>query len=811
MKKTYFSTAITAFICVFVMNSCADNDVYDPSKEKPVPPAENPFGPDFKAPDGFDWSMTSTVNLTVTVKDEFLGQYHYLIEVFTTNPLTNNSASPIAAGLAKSGKNYTEKITIPQTCERIFIRQTDPKQRKEVYEYEVPQNKGTLDCKLYYTETNTRAGSTEVGNSGWDIVKDPQYTEEAVTVPENAQALTGNMYNGQWIDRGTFVIKAGTEYNGSFSTNNQSTLYVAGTWNASKVDMQHVDIIVLKGGEIISTNDFFVADNSSLTIQSGSSVTCNSFGTTTKVTIKNFGTFSATKIDKNNLGLNSNSVLYNAQGATFKVEQHFKYTSSSIYNHGMLEITGEGASLGVNQNGGIIANGTNAIIKASSILDFGIVVNSGTIETNIFKNESAGALYNNCLLIAKNEFVCKTVTLDHGSITGGQDADTKEWLPVVQYSIKQPSDITLQNGSIIKADKFSIDNSINNIIGGNGDKSMIKVKTFQFRNQGDTNFKGNLILENSMTDFPGYIHTNGIARTGYDDSRYTVETCAGIINDGNEGEDPGEPKFPIEIGSGAVYTFAFEDQWPIYGDFDMNDAVVSIDNITQELNQGTDGYTYIKDILIKGQIRAIGASKTLGVAINFPNMPVKIARAEGTLKDQTQTWIIEGSGTTAAQSIIITRDIHQLMGNAAGDNMFINTTNANTPPVEFSIYLEFDNSINTANYQFNINKIDLFIFKDVQQDGKRTEIHLPGFAPTEFGKTTQFGNGNDASITEGYYVSKERLAWGICIPGDTPWAWPKETASIQNTYPNFTGWVTSGGKQNADWMNTNDGNVITIE
>ena len=67
---------------------------------------------------------------------------------------------------------------------------------------------------------------------------------------------------------------------------------------------------------------------------------------------------------------------------------------------------------------------------------------------------------------------------------------------------------------------------------------------------------------------------NESVNTGYDESKYTIETCGGIYNEGNKGEEEKDPDFPIEIKDSDVYTFAFEDNWPAYGDFDMNDLVI---------------------------------------------------------------------------------------------------------------------------------------------------------------------------------------------------------------------------------------------
>ncbi|MEI3455765.1 MAG: hypothetical protein V8R28_02245 [Bacteroides cellulosilyticus] len=131
--------------------------MYDPNRVRPVAPVENPLGEDFVAPEGFEWSMISTVKLNVEVKDEFNRQYNYLVEVFTINPLSDETAAPLAAGYAKLGSNYVAEISIPKSTQHLFIRQTDPKQRKEIYQYDIPESDNTLNCKLYHSSVQSRA------------------------------------------------------------------------------------------------------------------------------------------------------------------------------------------------------------------------------------------------------------------------------------------------------------------------------------------------------------------------------------------------------------------------------------------------------------------------------------------------------------------------------------------------------------------------------------------------------------------------------------------------------------------------------
>ena len=801
---------IIALATPLLFMACADNDVFDPDKVRPVAPVENPLGSDFIAPDGFDWSMITTVNLSVEIKDEFNGQYNYLIEVFTTDPLFDEAVAPIAAGYAQKGENYIAEISIPKTIKRLFIRQTTPNQYKEVYEYAVPENGGSLKCKLYYTEestrANTRADSTP-GTSGWNLIADPGYIEEEISVPANAEAISGTMYNGNWLPGGIFVIKEGDTYEGSFSANNSSTLYVVGTWAPQTANMQRVNIIVLKGGKIQSTGNFQVADNSSLTIQSGASAGFSTFSTATGIVIKNFGKFNAKNVDNFNTG----TTLYNGINASFIVEKYIKLKDTKVFNHGRIEITDENGILEPDQNSSTIANYAQAIIKVSTLQNFGCIVNSGTIDTNVCTNKEGGSLYNNCLLIARNSFQYTKIELDHGSIIGSRNETKNEWLSVNEFKIGQPTTITMKNGSIIKANTFWIANSVNDIT-GTGDKSMIKVADLKVTNKGATNITGNLVLE-GWSNMPDWIKIDqNISRTGYDESKYTIENCAGIVNEGNPGKpNPGNPPKP-DTGNNTVYTYAFEDQWPAYGDFDMNDVVITIDKINTTNND--------KQISIQGRVRAVGASRKTGIGIQFLNVKSSGVAISG--KVQSGNPVFEAGQNNPV--VILCTNAHKFCKpNIADDDFaFYCTAPGNSEyntgdGAEFEINMMFPTA-EEAIQAANIKNIDVFI---ITQDSHgiigRTEVHMAHYAPTNLGATELFGMSNDASEynnmlklpKKGYYLSTEGLAWGICIPNTEVWKWPKEYNPITDVYPKFKDWVVNGGKaEDLNWISNPNDNIF---
>lgn len=838
MKSFNRFSVMTALVATIALASCKD-DVYDPEKIRQIPPAENPFGEDFKAPDDFDWSMITSIKLNIEVKDEFNGQYDYLIEVFTTNPSYNATATPMAAGYARSDQKYTTEISLSKSITRVYIRKTDPKQRTAIYEYSVPENGGTLNCKLYYTTVGTRAASS-VGTSGWEKVSSEikEYGEEQATDISN---MTGNYEfetgtSDQLKDGSIYIIKEGESFDKNLTNYNYSQsaiVIVKGTWNITSTP-QHLNIYVADGGKITGTPH--IGDGCTLEIQTGGSVDCKEFKTQTNVPVRNFGTFkvkekadfntgsdlynaknASVELEKLNLNtqvtvrnfgtfsaedienLNSDGVIYNAEGATFTLDDDIKVTSSQILNHGRMNI---GGTLETNSDlKAIIANYGTGILTADEIEGGGIYINDNYMEANEFdmKNHTDAPLYNNCTLIAKEEFKFTQVVIDHGSITGPQNGDSWDSVPMEAYN---EGSITLKNGSMVKATTFKCGSSLN--IKAEGDTpSMIQAKKITY--SWTTKLVGNLILDVDFEENAGTPEKPWEAQYQKDSTVKTttpsgtaeeiIETCSGIIYPGNPGTStPETPELPEEVGDAQGYTFAFEDQWPIYGDYDMNDIVLTIDEIKLTVKEKE----YVQEAKIKGRVKAIGASRTLGIGIQLLGLPANTS----TTKLKQNGNAISFEDKNFHPTLIICEDAHRYMDNNQQDNTFINTEIGGKTDEEKN----FDFAIGFAGQDvkpedFNINKLDVFIFsKKGAYVPYRREVHLAGYAPTYWADQSFSGASNDNG--DNHFISHGNLAWGIRIPSNE-WVWPQELIIITNAYKDFEKWITSGGTSSTDWWNNN--------
>ena len=890
--KRYY--AIIALVAPFLLAACADNDVYNPDKVRPVPPVENPLGEDFVAPTGFDWSMITTVKLNIEVKDEFNGMYNYLAEVFTTNPLTDATATPIAADYAKAGKNYVVEISIPKSIERVYVRQTDPKQRKEVYEFVVPGDGETLNCKLYYSGgTTTRAGtgSTSAANAaiaaGFKELEDNNYTEEKPDIPavpdvsDSPTSPNGNQYsNGAKI-----LVAAGEESNKVYQVpSGKGTIFVKGTWKVTNI-YSNFDIYVLDGGkiEIATAGDKTFTSISKFVVEKGGTVKCTSnfatnggewfiggnfiadgnvtFGaSTSSVTIasgvtmsinngtlkpcskvyKNFGTITAATITAN---MGSYPEIYNAGtievagvmdlvkmnfinkgeltvGQWFKVDgskvlnkgqissQNLEFTISSFSNHGAILVDEQTGVIKTNNtsSGSFIVNHDKGIIKGYHLSGGVSVYNDSYGEFTIFENSSVDILYNSCALIVKEKFNWGNVTLDNGSITGEKpenlntsESNADQWKPVpVVMSNDSPIQYILKNGSVIKATLLHINRTPSNFRGEGSNPSLLQVGGVRISQGGDTNLKDLVIEmpENAFTYDPPYNGinnarwlTSGCSTTGWGGSKNTFSTCGGYYYSGNEGDpDPEDPEKP-DVEDKTIYTYAFEDQWPAYGDFDMNDVVITINKMS---------ITNDKTLTIQGNVRAVGSSRKTGVGIQFLNVSKNGVTLSG--KVQSGTPVFEGGQSNPV--IILSTNVHKYCNTGIADDDF--TFYCTDPTAgsaynsgdgaEFEITMAFSTA-EEAKKAMNIKNLDMFIIsKEAQGNVGRTEIHLAYYAPTNLATTAFFGMANDASTQKGYYVSVEGLVWGICIPGTDVWKWPRERKIITNVYPGFKSWVMNGGQ-----------------
>jgi len=222
-------------------------------------------------------------------------------------------------------------------------------------------------------------------------------------------------------------------------------------------------------------------------------------------------------------------------------------------------------------------------------------------------------------------------------------------------------------------------------------------------------------------------------------------------------------------------TIAFEDQWPLKGDFDMNDMVVKY-----SYNVITNAQNVVVHVTGSFSVLASGTTNGDGFGVQFP-IPIASAKnvTGGTLE----------AGQTNAV-ITLFKDIRTL---TTIWNTIPGATKVN--PINYTVDFDVASGPTLSTFGTDYNP---FIYLIVNNTS-RHEVHLPGKTPTTLADKTLLGTGDDASntTTGTYYVTKTGLPFAITIPAT--FNYPIEKTDINLAYPHFGDWALSGGLSFLDW------------
>lgn len=243
-------------------------------------------------------------------------------------------------------------------------------------------------------------------------------------------------------------------------------------------------------------------------------------------------------------------------------------------------------------------------------------------------------------------------------------------------------------------------------------------------------------------------------------------------------------------------TLAFEDLWPVKGDYDMNDHVIYYDLI-----QTITGAMDVIEIDGTLELRANGAGFDNGFGFKIPGVDkAQVMSVSGTnLTGGTPT---EGNGLEATptnEAVVLVWD--QAKTSIPGNPVFYNTSGAPKPYLPFNINVLMDpNNPGGLPSMMDVGAAPYNPFLVSNQDRGR-EIHLVDMEPTDIadasGVNSYLGTGDDASGGGDFYQTANNLPWALDIPYG--WEWPKEQVPIIDAYSDFAAWAMSGGMSFPGW------------
>jgi LruC domain-containing protein len=233
-------------------------------------------------------------------------------------------------------------------------------------------------------------------------------------------------------------------------------------------------------------------------------------------------------------------------------------------------------------------------------------------------------------------------------------------------------------------------------------------------------------------------------------------------------------------------TVAFEDLWPYYGDYDLNDVVVDFNYkvITNAANE-------VKELNGTYVLKASGGQIENAFAVEFPTNLSNVANVTGSSLEVGQPKAV---GIIYPNIRTVQNRWNTVPTEPYSDSVLARINFTLTNPIPLST--------------FGLNEYNPFIWGTTIGKNRGMEIHLPGKTPTALANNSLLGTGDDrTSITNGkYYLSETNLPWAIHIP--VVFDYPTEKSDIVTAYLKFGAWAQSGGTVFGNWYTKEPGNRV---
>ena len=231
--------------------------------------------------------------------------------------------------------------------------------------------------------------------------------------------------------------------------------------------------------------------------------------------------------------------------------------------------------------------------------------------------------------------------------------------------------------------------------------------------------------------------------------------------------------------SSTTGVYAFEDLWPLKGDYDLNDAVI---NAKHEKEFDANGKIIKETFYLTTYQNYVELTSGLGLTLNTQVSPNTVAMKK----------IANGSTETEAATFIKEGNVYYLTDNIKKE---IGTT--------YILELTYGSALSSSNKTASIQP---FIYRS--EDTQNWEVHIPMEAPTAKMNTSYFGKNDDCSdpANKLYFVREGNYPFAFYLKGanidvfkETILKRENESKPIDELFPRFLEWSTSGGTTNQDW------------
>lgn len=366
-----------------------------------------------------------------------------------------------------------------------------------------------------------------------------------------------------------------------------------------------------------------------------------------------------------------------------------------------------------------------------------------------------------------------------------------------------------------------------------------------FLDEKEALFTSPLSLEDTVTYLPVEVPADAkLSTTSSPETwaRFRVATNADQITSPAGMAESGEVEdYPVIVNKADVNevrfypsknhfsTLVYEDNWPLQGDYDLNDLVVYYRSETSLTNKKVTQWKF------EGEIVAVGASFHSGFAVRLEGVSkdnVQSAKLllndadqsmyNGDLAEQEGIELLEAGVKDA--SFVISDDILEIITwddadcsfyrtEKSKDNCDLPITFTYTLNVEFKAPIDQDNfpqapydpfifaTPDTRRNPFVLNPTTNNYEEDVifaENPGRGLEIHLKDKSPTELFNSENTLVRGSVTNDNNPFATQNGMPWAMEF--NTEWAYPSEFNDVIFVYFEFKRFILSGGKEFSDWF-----------
>ncbi|RZK74975.1 MAG: LruC domain-containing protein [Pedobacter sp.] len=702
-------------------------------KDNTIEDAANKKISDIVVPASFAWQTSRDINFSIGISDTRFQNRLHVVAIYLSDPA--KGGVPVSKGAASLISPFNTKISIPSTINEAYIVKIAPDGSTSTEKVALTSAK--VSIALSSTSTASLVSGLSLNAQMADTNGEPNCS--LTTTPSNGANL--DIANSSTV----LCLTPTSDVTINLNANNGGTLKINApgkTVTFGNFNHTNLKIYIASNTTVKFNNDLNLS--STEVIVNNGTLNGNNLNSAGSLINNSTATFTGGNFNINNGGTITNAGTFTATGGTANFNGVFTNTHFATFNN-----------VTVNSTGGI---NNYCRFTVTSDLTVNKTINNYklfTVGGNTHINSDSNPLIN---LINGAMFLTKNMDVMDGNVSGSGS-------PVSLFKV---------TGSIG-------DNVLNNNGYFKGTVQFCGTKDIEVNQNNKKHFS-----DGATKGCGTYIENDGSCNNignGTAPAPVKPDTDGdGIIDE--QDAYPTDPtkafnSYSVNYANGGS-TVAFEDSWPLKGDYDLNDVV-----LTYKFLVATSAQNKVVTVQAEWRLLATGGNFRNGAGIQF-NLPAS------SITNFTASNALAPEAGQDSLVVILFKDSREQQA-----TWNTRVGEAVSPSKTFTFSFNVTNGPTLES--FGLSSYNPFIWNNTTGYGRGYEAHLYGKYPTKLADITLFGTGDDSSLTGKYYATSNKLPWAIELPV-SQFLYPIEKSAVTSTYLKFSDWASSGGTTSLDWF-----------